>query len=121
MFGEDAEAYNLVAEHERRSGHCSSNSCRNRMSTMGSDQICFKVVCGVAQVSNDHSKITEHVVNLLASLVESLPRLELYEKLQSNGILRAPLLNVFADVVDFSLRTYQFFHQRTFRMFPSIA
>lgn len=65
------------------------------------------------QISNDHSKATEHVSNLLESIIESLPRLEVYEKLQSDKILQVTLLNIFIDVVDFSVRAIQIFRRET--------
>ena len=43
------------------------------------------------------------------SITECLPRLEVYVKLQSESVLQVALLNVFADIVDFSVRAYQFF------------
>ncbi len=55
----------------------------------------------------------EQVSNLLESITESLPRLEVYEKLQSDSILQVALLNVFTDVVDFSVRAFQFFRRGT--------
>ena len=67
-------------------------------------------------MSNDHSKATEQVSNLLESITESLPRLEVYEKLQSDSILQAALLNIFTDVVDFSVRAFHFFRQGTLGM-----
>ncbi len=68
------------------------------------------------QISNDHSKATEQVSNLLESITENLPRLEVYEKLQSDNILQVALLNIYTDVVDFSVRAFQFFQQRTLGM-----
>lgn len=68
-------------------------------------------------ISNDHSKATEQVSNLLESITESLPRLEVYEKLQSDKILQVALLNIFTDVVDFSVRAIQFFRRGTIGMF----
>ena len=58
----------------------------------------------------------EQVSNLLESITESLPRLEVYEKLQSDNILQVALLNIFTDVVDFSIRAFRFFRQRTLGM-----
>ncbi|KAM0805845.1 hypothetical protein BDR22DRAFT_188133 [Usnea florida] len=68
----------------------------------------------VLQVSNDYSKATEKIFNLLESITESLPRLEIYQKLQSDGILQIALLNIFTDVVDFSVRAIHFFQQGAF-------
>lgn len=68
------------------------------------------------KISNDHSKATEQVSNLLESITESLPRLEVYEKLQSDNILQVALLNIFTDVVDFSVRAFQFFRRGTLGM-----
>ncbi|KAF6226640.1 hypothetical protein HO173_012470 [Letharia columbiana] len=67
----------------------------------------------ILKISDDHSKATEQVFNLLQSITESLPRLEVYEKLQSDNILQIALLNIFTDVVDFSVRAFQFFRRRT--------
>ena len=68
------------------------------------------------KTSNDHSKATEQVSNLLESITESLPRLEVYEKLQSDNILQVALLNIFIDVVDFSVVAFQFFRRGTLGM-----
>ena len=54
--------------------------------------------------------------NLLESITESLPRLEVYEKLKSDNILQVALLNVFTDVVDFAVRAFQFFRRGTLGM-----
>lgn len=67
----------------------------------------------ILKISDDHSKATEQVFNLLQSITESLPRLEVYEKLQSDNILQIALLNIFTDVVDFSVRAFQFFRRGT--------
>ncbi|MCJ1476865.1 hypothetical protein MMC13_005534 [Lambiella insularis] len=67
----------------------------------------------VLKISNDHAKATEEVVNLLELIIECLPRLEVYEKLQSERILQVALLHVFADVIEFSVRAFQFFRRGT--------
>lgn len=68
------------------------------------------------QISNDHSKTTEQISNLLESIIESLPRLEVYEKLQSDNILQVALLSIFTDVVDFSVQAFHFFRRGTLGM-----
>ena len=75
-----------------------------------------KSECCFDQISNDNSKATEQVSNLLESITESLPRLEVYEKLQSDNVLQVALLNIFTDVVDFSVRAFQFFRQGSLGM-----
>ena len=61
----------------------------------------------------------EQVSDLLESITESLPRIEVYERLQSENILQVALLNIFTDVVDFSVRALQFFHRGTLGMSQS--
>ena len=119
----------MVAEYECCGGRCGTNAGRVWVSVVGADQVHLEsrgasttLKCKMEskyqfnQISNDHSKATEQVSNLLESITESLPRLEVYEKLQSDNILQVALLNIFTDVVDFSVRAFQFFRQRTLGM-----
>ncbi|KAL9607584.1 MAG: hypothetical protein Q9167_007516, partial [Letrouitia subvulpina] len=66
-------------------------------------------------ISNDHSRATGLVENLLESLTKCLPRFELYEKLQSDGLLQSALLNVFTDIVEFSVQASRFFRRGALR------
>ncbi len=123
---EARKVYNMVAEYECCGGRCCTNAGWVWVSVVGADQIHLEGKCASTtlrckmrskyqfnQISNDHSKATEQVSNLLESITESLPRLEVYEKLQSDSILQVALLNIFTDVVDFSIRAFQFFRGRT--------
>ena len=42
---------------------------------------------------------------------ETLPRFEIYRQLQSDLALQTALLNVFTDVVEFSVNVYHYFAQ----------
>ncbi|CAG9947012.1 unnamed protein product [Clonostachys rosea f. rosea IK726] len=46
---------------------------------------------------------------MLEIITESLPRLELYKKLQSDKSLQIALLNIFTDIVEFCAVTYKYF------------
>ncbi|KAL9102265.1 MAG: hypothetical protein Q9163_002575, partial [Psora crenata] len=75
----------------------------------------------VLKVSNDHSRATKQVQDLLEMITECLPRLEVYEKLQSHEILQVALLHIFTDVVDFSVQAFQFFQRGPLVRLTTIA
>ena len=54
------------------------------------------------------------VFDLLDAAHDALPRLELYQKLQASDELQIALLNVFTDIVNFSLHCYQYLRRGTF-------
>jgi hypothetical protein len=49
---------------------------------------------------------------MMQTIKEDLPRFEIYEQLNSDPILRVALLNIFTDVVEFSVKAYQYFGRR---------
>jgi hypothetical protein len=53
--------------------------------------------------------VVEQASNLIQITSEYLPRLEIYERLQSDPILQTALLNVFTDIVEFSVKAYHYF------------
>lgn len=125
----------MVAEYECCGGRCGANAGWTWLSVVGADQVhlegehastalnCIEIrpeYCS-NQISDDHAKATEQVSNLLESITESLPRLEVYEKLRLDSILQVALLNVFTDVVDFSVRAFQFFRRGTLGTFTVMA
>ena len=59
----------------------------------------------------------EKVLNLIQKIAECLPRFEIYEILQEDAALQVALLNVFADVVEFSVRAAHFFQRGTLGKF----
>ncbi|KAI9856968.1 MAG: hypothetical protein M1813_008684 [Trichoglossum hirsutum] len=63
----------------------------------------------VLQVSKDHYQAAEHILNLIRTISDSLPRFHIYEKLQPDPILQVALLNIFTDVVEFSVLAIQYF------------
>ncbi|KAF8246217.1 hypothetical protein K440DRAFT_553948 [Wilcoxina mikolae CBS 423.85] len=63
-------------------------------------------------VSNDHARAAEEILNMIRTIKEDLPRFQIYEQLKSDPILDVALLNIFTDVVDFSVQVYQYFGRR---------
>ncbi|MCJ1411392.1 hypothetical protein MMC19_005481 [Ptychographa xylographoides] len=67
----------------------------------------------VLKVSNDDSEAVERILNIIQKIAECLPRFEIYENLQEDPVLQVALLNVFTDVVEFSVRAAHFFQRGT--------
>jgi len=61
------------------------------------------------QVSGDHFHTAEQVLRLIQTVSEALPRLEVYEKLGEEPILQLALLEIFTDIVEFSVRAVRYF------------
>ncbi len=78
----------------------------------------------VLKVSRDHSNAAEQILRLIQTISDSFPRFEIYEKLGADPVLQASLLNIFTDVVEFSVLAAHFFKQRAVgivfyhRLFP---
>jgi hypothetical protein len=58
---------------------------------------------------------------MLEIITESLPRLELYKKLQSDKSLQIALLNIFTDIVEFCAVTYKYFKRGMLGTFHMIS
>ena len=67
----------------------------------------------VLKVSDDHAQAVEQTLNIIRKITECLPRFEIYEKLQGDAKLQVAFLNVFTDVVEFSVRACQFFRRKS--------
>ncbi|CZR64729.1 uncharacterized protein PAC_14628 [Phialocephala subalpina] len=65
----------------------------------------------VLLVSNNQIAVVEQASNLVLVMSEHLPRLEIYGRLQSDPVLQTALLNVFTDVVTFSVKVYHYFRR----------
>ncbi|KAF8853289.1 hypothetical protein BDZ45DRAFT_81093 [Acephala macrosclerotiorum] len=65
----------------------------------------------VLKVSKDHAQAAEQVLNLIEVISENHPRFEIYGKLPPDPILQIALLNIFTDVVEFSVRAFRFFRR----------
>ncbi|KAF2189335.1 hypothetical protein K469DRAFT_748014 [Zopfia rhizophila CBS 207.26] len=63
----------------------------------------------VLQISKYHTLVVEQIVTMIQTISDSLPRFQIYEKLHPDPILQTALLNVFTDVVEFSLRASLYF------------
>jgi len=50
---------------------------------------------------------------LIETISDNLPRFTIYERVKSDGILQTALLNVFTDVVGFSVLAVQYFARGT--------
>ena len=48
---------------------------------------------------------------MISVMSETLPRFEIYRQLQADLSLQTALLNVFTDVVEFSVKVYDYFKQ----------
>ncbi|KAH8762769.1 hypothetical protein F5882DRAFT_415593 [Hyaloscypha sp. PMI_1271] len=65
----------------------------------------------VLKVSKDHAQAAEQILNLIEVISENHPRFEVYGKLPPNPILQTALLNIFTDIVEFSVRAFRFFRR----------
>ncbi|PMD64205.1 uncharacterized protein K444DRAFT_506864, partial [Hyaloscypha bicolor E] len=65
----------------------------------------------VLKVSKDHAQAAEQILNLIEVISENHPRFEVYGKLPPSPILQTALLNIFTDVVEFSVRAFRFFRR----------
>lgn len=66
------------------------------------------------QVSGDHFHAAEQVLRLIRTISEALPRLEVYEKLGEEPILQLALLEIFTDIVEFSVRAVRYFKRSSY-------
>jgi len=71
----------------------------------------------MSQVSKDHAQVAEQVLNLIEVISENNHRFEIYGKLPPDPILQIALLNIFTDVVEFSVRASQLFRGSTRGLF----
>lgn len=62
-------------------------------------------------MSKGHSEATETILEVIQTISEGLPRFELYEKLQMELALQVALLNIFTDIVDFSVSALKHFRR----------
>ena len=65
------------------------------------------------KTSQWHSDVAEHILSMIQIISNALPRLDLYEQLKTDASLQAALLNVYSDVLDFSLRVLRFVKRNT--------
>ncbi|VUC20488.1 unnamed protein product [Clonostachys rosea] len=63
--------------------------------------------------SNFHAQVDQQITTIIEIITESLPRLELYKKLESDKGLQIALLNIFTDIVEFCAVTYKYFKRGT--------
>ena len=49
----------------------------------------------------------EQILHIIETISDNLPRFEIYEKLNSDPALQIALLNIFTDVVEFTVRILQ--------------
>jgi hypothetical protein len=54
------------------------------------------------------------ILRLIETISENLPRFDIYERLQSDHVLQIALLNIFTDVVEFSVLALKYFGRGTF-------
>ena len=65
------------------------------------------------QVSKDYARAAELILKIIETISNNLPRLEIYLRLQPDPHLDVSLLLVFTDVVEFSVRAFQYFGQHS--------
>ena len=65
------------------------------------------------KVSQWHSDVAEQILSLIKLIYDNLPRLDIYEGLSQDGALQAALLNVYCDVLEFSLHILRFVKRHT--------
>lgn len=58
----------------------------------------------VLQISDCHADVAEQIENMIQLMFDNLPRLEIYQSLNDEPVLKTALLNIFSDVVDFCVR-----------------
>jgi hypothetical protein len=86
---------------------------------MGTAETCFAGMlnlCAFAhdtdketQISKYHALVVEQTATMLQTISDSLPRFQIYEKLHQDPIVQVALLNVFTDIVNFSLQVSRYF------------
>jgi len=62
-------------------------------------------------MSKDHSEATQTILEVIQIISEGLPRFDIYQKLKLEPELQVALLNIFTDIVDFSVQALQHFGQ----------
>jgi hypothetical protein len=77
----------------------------------------LRLVDSKSQVSKDHAQAAEQILNLIEAILENHPRFEIYGKLPPDPILQIDLLSIFTDVVEFSVRAFQFFRRGALGLF----
>ena len=80
-------------------------------------QVGLDLVERMSQVSKDHAQVAEQVLNLIEVISENHHRFEIYGKLPPDPILQIALLNIFTDVVEFSVRAFRLFRGSTRGLF----
>ncbi|KKY18716.1 putative nacht domain protein [Diplodia seriata] len=68
----------------------------------------------VLQVVQDNSRASEEIARLLETLAGCIRKIQLFEELGLDPTLQIPLLELFADVVDFSVKALEYFGRRGF-------
>ena len=70
------------------------------------------------KTSQWHSDVAEQILSMIQIISNALPRLDLYEQLKTDASLQDALLNVYSDVLDFSLRVLRFVKRNTLGNLP---
>ncbi|KAF2261856.1 hypothetical protein CC78DRAFT_535313 [Lojkania enalia] len=65
----------------------------------------------VLKISEDYGVAAEQILGVVEMMSENLPRLEIYAKLRLHPVLQIAMLNVFTDVIEFSIKAYKFFQR----------
>lgn len=70
-------------------------------------------VLRIFQFSEYHVLVAEQVLQMIEVMKDNLPRLEIYEKLSYDIALQTALLNVYTDIVEYSLQIFRFIRRRS--------
>ena len=64
------------------------------------------------QVSDNHIQAAEMILRLVQTISENMPRFNVYEELLPDPALDVALLQIFTDVVEFSVLSLRYFERR---------
>jgi len=62
-------------------------------------------------MSKNHAQAAEDILTLIQTISENNPRFALYQSLPRSDILDAAFINIFADIVEFSVEATRFYRK----------
>jgi hypothetical protein len=60
-----------------------------------------------------HNEAASQILRIITTVADNLPRFEVYQKLQTEPLLQASLLNIFSEIVEFSVLASRYFSRNT--------
>ncbi|KAF1998512.1 hypothetical protein P154DRAFT_564670 [Amniculicola lignicola CBS 123094] len=67
----------------------------------------------VLMAVRENATAVENILDVIQDIADNLPRLDLYKQFQGDPTFQAALVNLFADITEFSTRAYQFFKRKS--------